>query len=257
MTRRVSQDVGLPVRAVEETLLGAERTLTRAQVAERAGVPLELAEQLWQQLGFPHAADDDVAFSEADVEALALTHDLLGLGVLTPDSQAALVRTWGRSFARLAEWQVGLIARLAVEGDDPAARLTELTDTVLPDVERLQAYVWRRHLAGAAARLLEGGTGTTAPTAVGFVDIVGYTGAEQGPHRPRAGRLGRALREPAHLQRRRDRRPDHQDHRRRGALRHRRRRGRRRGRAHRHASAAPTPRTRSRRSAPGSRTARS
>ena len=171
----MSQDLGLPVRAVEETLLGAERTLTRTQVADRAGVPLELAEQLWQQLGFPHAADDDVAFSQVDVVALGLTHDLLGFGVLTPDSQAALVRTWGRSFARLAEWQVGLIARLAVEDADPATRLTELTDTVLPDVERLQAYVWRRHLAGAAARLLEGGTGTTAPSAVGFVDIVGYT----------------------------------------------------------------------------------
>ena len=252
----MSQDLGLPVRAVEETLLGAERTLTRTQVADRAGVPLELAEELWQQLGFPHAADDDVAFSEADVVALALTHDLIGLGVLTPDSQSALVRTWGRSFARLAEWQVGLLARLAVEGEDPAARLTALTDTVLPDVERLQAYVWRRHLAGAAARLLEGGTGTTAPSAVGFVDIVGFTGHSRdltdrelvawvelfeshltpsvvetggGSSRPSATRCSSSptTRRPPS----RSRSPP--------------------------PSAAPTPRTRSRRSAPGSRTARS
>ena len=47
---------------------------------------------------------------------------------------------------------------------------------MLPTLERLQGYAWRRHLAGAAARLLENGTGTTAPTAVGFIDIVGYTG---------------------------------------------------------------------------------
>jgi adenylate cyclase len=51
---------------------------------------------------------------------------------------------------------------------------------VLPRVEKLQAYIWRRHLAGAAGRLLsqagEDGVGTTSTMAVGFVDIVGYTG---------------------------------------------------------------------------------
>jgi adenylate cyclase len=163
---------------VERSLLGAPATLTRVEVAERAGVPLDLAEELWQRLGFPHTEDDDEAFTEADVAALALTRDLINLGILTPDSQAALVRTWGRSFARLAEWQVNLLAEMAAAEDDPAARLTELMEAVLPNVEILQAYVWRRHLASAANRLLAaaGGPGTTSTLAVGFVDIVGYTG---------------------------------------------------------------------------------
>ncbi len=163
---------------LERLLLGAELTLTRQQVADRAGVPLELAEQLWGQLGFPHASDDDVAFAENDVVALRRTAELVALGILEPDSQSALVRTWGRSYARLAEWQVGLLAGIALADDDPAGRLDELVRTVLPHVEELQSYVWRRHLLSAARRLLPhaaAGEDVEVTMAVGFVDIVGYT----------------------------------------------------------------------------------
>ena len=52
-------------------------------------------------------------------------------------------------------------------------------DKVLPNVEELQSYVWRRHLASAAHRMLGDagpeGVGTSGTTAVEFVDIVGYT----------------------------------------------------------------------------------
>lgn len=165
---------------IERALLGSKRKLTRVDVAAEVGIPLELAEELWSRLGFPHVEDDEVAFTQEDVQALELTNDLISLGILTPDSQAALVRTWGRSFARLAEWQVSLLADLAIDGDDPSARLGELMDAVLPNVEQLQTYIWRRHLASAANRLLGPGTidglGTTSTQAVGFVDIVGYTG---------------------------------------------------------------------------------
>jgi adenylate cyclase len=163
---------------LEEALLGSAPAYTRGEVSDEVGLPLDLAEELWQQLGFPHAGDDDVAFGRADVEALAGARDLVALGILTPRSQAALVRTWGRSFARLAEWQVDLLADVAATDDDPEARLAELVDEVLPRVERLQAYVWRRHLVSAANRLLaqpDAGSAATVSTVV-FVDIVGYTG---------------------------------------------------------------------------------
>lgn len=134
--------------------------------------------ELWRLSGFPHAADDEVAFTSADVEALRLTHDLMRLGVLSPDRQAALVRTWGRSFARLAEWQVSLLADVALErGDEGPEGLLGLTGEVLPRVASLQTYIWRRHLASAASRILTmAGPGAAAvPLAVCFVDIVGYT----------------------------------------------------------------------------------
>jgi adenylate cyclase len=162
---------------VEELLLGAKPHLNRVQVAERAGVPLEVAEQLWRLLGFARTDDTDVAFTDADVDALRLTTDLMELGILGPDSQAALVRTWGRSFARLAEWQTSLLADIATESDDPDRRLTELSESVLPRVESLQTYIWRRHLASATGRALavESAGSTASPLTVCFVDIVGYT----------------------------------------------------------------------------------
>lgn len=170
-------DFGGAIEVVEEFLLGERPTLTRVEVSERAGVPLEVAEQLWRLLGFPNRTDDTVAFTEADVHALVLSHELMELGILGRDSQAALVRTWGRSYARLAEWQTSLLAGVAVEGPDPEARLTDLAASVLPRVETLQAYIWRRHLASATSRLLAGASHSSAETlmSVGFVDIVGYT----------------------------------------------------------------------------------
>lgn len=162
---------------LERYLLGARRTLTRGQVAEKAGVPLELAEELWSQLGFPHASDDDVAFTRHDVKALKRTAELVSLGILEPDSQAALVRTWGRSFARLAEWQVSLLAGIAQADEAPDKRLEEMISAVLPNVGKLQDYVWRRHLVSAAQRLLPqvDSSATESLLAVGFTDIVGYT----------------------------------------------------------------------------------
>jgi adenylate cyclase len=63
-TERVDLDVPADVaRAMESYLLGGAPGLTRIEVAQRAGVPLELAVTLWHQLGFPHHADDDVAFA--------------------------------------------------------------------------------------------------------------------------------------------------------------------------------------------------
>ncbi|MCR1781238.1 adenylate/guanylate cyclase domain-containing protein [Nocardioides carbamazepini] len=170
------QDGGV-VAALEEHLLGEAPWLTQRQVAERAGVPLATANELWHLLGFAHVPDDAAAFTTADVRALQLTSDLIRLGILSQDRQDGLVRTWGRSFARLADWQVALLASVAAEvGADPTEGLLAISDETLPRVQELQSYVWRRHLLSAGSRLLaERSSGPTATLAVCFVDIVGYT----------------------------------------------------------------------------------
>jgi adenylate cyclase len=170
-------DLSAALETVESYLLGDAATLTRLQVAERAGVPLEVAQELWRLLGFPQQPDDAVAFTDRDVVALEYTHDLVKLGILSPERQAALVRTWGRSFARLAEWQTSLLTDLALESEDPVDQVTDLASEVLPRVEELQSYVWRRHLASAGARLMasDAAGSDTTQLAVVFVDIVGFT----------------------------------------------------------------------------------
>ncbi|MEP6815317.1 MAG: adenylate/guanylate cyclase domain-containing protein [Marmoricola sp.] len=163
------------LEAVEVLLLGGPPVHTRTEVAKRCGVPMEVAEQLWHSLGFAHSADDAVVFTEADVTALTQTMRLIRAGILDEDSQAAMVRTWGRSFARLADWQTSLLAGIAVASDDPGARMEELAVDVIPLVDALQSYIWRRHLLSASSRLLLRPSETEEMQAVGFVDIVGYT----------------------------------------------------------------------------------
>lgn len=177
MSEQDSVDLSAGLESVEEIILGEKPHLTRLQVTEQAGVPLDVARELWRLLGLPEQGDEDVAFTEADVQALRYTRDLMKLGVLSPERQAALVRTWGRSFARLAEWQTRLLTEVALEADDPLASVLELTEEVLPRLDQLQSYVWRTHLARTAARLMgTGGAGSdVVDLAVGFVDIVGFT----------------------------------------------------------------------------------
>ncbi|WP_372728844.1 adenylate/guanylate cyclase domain-containing protein [Nocardioides sp.] len=170
-------DFSAALESIEEYLLGEKPSLTRTEVSARAGVSIELAKELWRLSGFPEQSDDAVAFTSADAEALRSTQILMRLGVLGPDSQAALVRTWGRSFARLAEWEAALLGDVVLAGADPEAKLGELAAEVIPRVDALQSYIWRRHLAAAASRMLDlNAIGSTrAQLAICFVDIVGYT----------------------------------------------------------------------------------
>ena len=170
-------DLSEGLDAIEELILGEAPHLNRLQVTEQAGVPLDVARELWRLLGFPEQDDDDVAFTDADVQALRYSHDLMKLGILSPERQAALVRTWGRSFARLAEWQTRLLTEVALETGDPVGQITSLTEEVLPRLETLQNYVWRQHLAKASRRMMTTNALGTDVTqlAVGFVDIVGFT----------------------------------------------------------------------------------
>ena len=167
------------LESVEDFLLQGAPTLTRVQVSELADVPLEIAHELWRLLGFATAGDDEVVFTELDVEALRLTRDLMAMDVLNEETQAALVRTWGRSFARLAEWQTSTLARIAMRASDtdPLEQIIDIAENTLPRIEFLQSYIWRRHLLTAGRRMLMHNTQNTdmVRQAVVFCDIVGYT----------------------------------------------------------------------------------
>ncbi|MBM7366683.1 adenylate/guanylate cyclase domain-containing protein [Gordonia hydrophobica] len=173
-TREISAELS---RGLEDLLLGQAPTLTRSDVIEQSGVDDAVAVALWHLLGFPNVADDAVAFTPMDVEALRQSDELIRLGVVSAESQAALVRTLARSFARLAEWQTRLLAEIRVRNDATDAEHLALVAAALPNIEAFQNYVWRRHLASAAASLMtsEASAAEGDRTAIGFVDIVGYT----------------------------------------------------------------------------------
>ncbi len=162
---------------LEGVILGGQRTLTRGEVAERAGVPLERAVQLWRSLGFTAVDDDEAYFTEADVEALRSVDWLVEQGFVQEADELTLVRSMGRTFARLTEWEVGeLAAQALAAGPGRQKELEEIVVGLIPVVEDVQNYVWRRHLADAAGRLLLRPQGEEGrQTVVGFADIVNFT----------------------------------------------------------------------------------
>jgi adenylate cyclase len=165
------------VELLEAFLLGDSPTLSGLDIAERVGIPIEVARQRWRSLGFSAVEDDEVVFTEADLQAMQRTQKLHALGLVDEDHESALIRTMGRSFARLAEWQVGLLGRTVDLDRMDLDELNAAMSEIIPLIEEVQGYVWRRHLlSGAARQLLAPGQGVEDTSmAVGFADIVGYT----------------------------------------------------------------------------------
>lgn len=169
---------------IEASVVGEGDRLNRVQVSEAADFPLERATVLWRALGFPAAqSDEDEIFSAADVEALRLVGWLEEVGVMRPEIEPSLVRSMGRSYASLAEWEmeelVGAMAQRGPEHGTATEDVREVLDSLIPVLEDLQRYVWRRHLAHAAARVLLVPRGDDSDDGrtmlVGFADIVGFT----------------------------------------------------------------------------------
>jgi adenylate cyclase len=164
--------------ALEEAILGAPRRYTRTELAEAAGLDLDEGRRLWRSLGFPEAPDDAVLFTDRDLAAARLMTGLTEAGFLDTDVREAVARATAQSLSRLAEWQIGMLKRL-IESEGAPLRSDQAMDvahTVLPVLEKLQTYVWRRHLAATVARMLV----ATDPDGrerlvVGFADMVGFT----------------------------------------------------------------------------------
>ncbi len=174
-----SFDASAVIEAVTETLLGQPPTLTRLEVARKSGLAPEVNAARWRALGFPEAADDDIAFTKADVEALKVTESLINMGFINRENEESFIRTVGRTFARLAEWQVRGLLTTLLEGKAGTVSGRELKEIneILRLASKVQDYVWRRHLVGAAMRMvLQHSVDTDSePACAGFVDIVGYT----------------------------------------------------------------------------------
>ncbi len=173
---------------VEPYLLDGPRRYNRDDVAELSGVPADLSRRLWISLGFPVNPDDGaIEYTDGDVQAVRNFRSLDALSDADVRRQQAAARTLGQSMARLAEWQVDLVAdeiadRIrSITANDPtvdeAKVALEATTAVVTALQEVQAYAWRRHLAAAITRSMAGeGTGETLrELAVGFADMVGYT----------------------------------------------------------------------------------
>ena len=173
-------------------------TLTAAEVAERAGMPLDQARRLWRILGFPERGDAP-AFSEEDAVSLTKVVEVLDEGIMDLDLVYNVARGVGLTMARLADWEVGTLvqhleeAYAAAGGSPDGDPATWVIDKYGAAFEDMLVHAWRRHLTAAigrmeSARALEEQSGTTVVTA-GFADIVGFTALSNELTRERIGDL--------------------------------------------------------------------
>jgi adenylate cyclase len=171
-------------------VLGGPRRYTRLELAAAEGLDPDEGSRLWRSLGFADVPDDAVVFTDGDRAAVHLMTSLTEAGLLAPDVREAVARAVAQSMSRLAEWQVGMLKQLIdAQGTDlTPPQALQVAGSVLPALEELQTYVWRRHLAATVSRLLvtsgggadeddghgDGDDGTV-PLVVGFADMVGFT----------------------------------------------------------------------------------
>ncbi len=167
---------------LEAALLDGARRYTRVEVARLTGTPVERLEKLWRAMGFADVDDETKLFSDDDVAAVRTLDEFAATGFLDVEREASLARVLGQGMARMAEWQVReLRAALQAAGGDVGTAGPEvigyLTAELLPRMQRLQDYMWRRHLVSIAGRALasEEEQLDAVELVVGFADLVGFT----------------------------------------------------------------------------------
>ncbi|WP_255596131.1 adenylate/guanylate cyclase domain-containing protein [Cellulomonas sp. C5510] len=175
---------------LDAALLGGARTLSMRDLAERAGVDVELVRLYWRTLGLPHPDADDAAFTVRDADALGSAAALLREDLVSGRTMISLTRALGHTSDRLALWQVeALVEDVATRQglDDPAARraVLEALPVLAPVLEAQLLHSYRRHLASIASRYAvefaagqdRDGDPAALPLAraVGFADMVSFT----------------------------------------------------------------------------------
>ena len=98
---------------IEQALLGGQRRYNRAQVSEATGVSRDRASRLWLAMGFAEVGDDELVFTDGDIEALRTWDWLVTSGTIALDDEVPHARAMGQALSRLAEWQTGEITARA------------------------------------------------------------------------------------------------------------------------------------------------
>ena len=180
---------GLPdPKEIEELLLGGELRYTRVDAVRLSGVSREFSGRIWRAFGYPSMPDETVAYTDGDVAALDRLGRLVNDGILDEDGVVRLVRAFGQTMTRLAEWQVSLLRSMLPQdmNEPPSAEAVEtivdIAEKHIGEFEPLVVHAWRRQLAAAGTRALgaaatrENGDPAGRPmTTVGFADMVSFT----------------------------------------------------------------------------------
>lgn len=168
-----------------ENLLAGDARYSLNEVAERAGVPVDVLGRQLRSLGVAAPGPDEVALSADDLEQAHRARLLMDSG-LEPDEIAELGRTIAVAMSQFAAASRQVMATaFALPEDterDIAERIGQQAEALIPLVGPTMDYVYRLHLreqlrhAAFAAGDLRGRNAPASETVtVGFADLVGYT----------------------------------------------------------------------------------
>jgi adenylate cyclase len=166
--------------------IGGER-LTLAQVAAQALLSVDAAAAARRAMGLPVATDSEI-YTSADAQALRVYR--IAEGLFGTDVTLQITRVIGSSMSRIAEAEVAsflvnIAAPLAAEdaGEAALARANADVAVLTQEMSRLLDVLHRQHLEIAIRRFnvprSELANYETFDMAVGFADMVGFTGLSE------------------------------------------------------------------------------
>jgi adenylate cyclase len=175
----------LTLLPVERALAGDGRRYTAREIAEIAGIDLDLLRRFSAALGVPYGDPDEPRGTEADLDAARRMKAFRDAG-LPEDGMLQVARTIGMGTARIADANRELVIRaLSQPGDterDLALRFAAAAEYMMPlvgptVVHALQANMLeqiRRDVLGAA-NLAAGEIGGAVELTICFADLVEFT----------------------------------------------------------------------------------
>jgi adenylate cyclase len=175
----------LTLLPVERSLAGAGPRYTPREVAEMAGLDLDLVQRFSAALGVPINDPDERTRTDQDVEAVRRMKAFRDAG-LPEDGMLQVARTIGMGMSRIAETNREIIVRTLMQpGDterDLALRFAAAAEYMLPLVGPTLLYAFQAHLLEqirrdviGAADLESGEIRGTAELSVCFADLVEFT----------------------------------------------------------------------------------
>ena len=166
-----------------ERALGEDPCYSPRQIAEETGLDFDFLTRQWQALGLPVRPDDEIAYSERDLEAARRLKGFLDAG-LPEDGIIEMARVLGQSMARIAEASRFLIGTTLLSPDSTeydvarqgmyARPLVDLMEPTLAYVFGMQLMEQVRHEVFDRTARDRGPLGARQVT-ICFADIVGWT----------------------------------------------------------------------------------
>jgi adenylate cyclase len=176
----------LTLLPVERAIAGGGPRYSAREIAERAGIDVELLAAFRAALGIPYGEDfDDRVANEADLETAFRMKAILDAG-FPVEELLRNARTVGMATARVAEANRELVVRnLTSPGDterDIADRLVQTTEFLLPLGSEFLVYAFQANLLEqvkrdviGAADLASGEIGGVVDRSICFADLVEFT----------------------------------------------------------------------------------